>query len=708
MDILPPKVRPFTIALLGSPNSGKSSLFNRLTGMKQRVGNYTGVTVDRKVGSFKIANGQTAQLIDLPGTYSLYPNSEDERVTCDILRNRYNPDFPDLVLVVCDSTQLKRSLVLATQALDLGIPVIVVLNMSDLLAKEALDIQTDLLSQRLEAPVVAVSALTGQGIAELIAIVSPNIQPAQKHIFNPPLDLAYLAEDIKSCLKTDNDYLAFQALLQPDEFSELSESCRVSIRKKVKLQQVPLFISDEMLQRHDKTEAICDTVLKQAPTESERLTNRIDQVVLHKIGGYLIFGAILLLVFQAIFSWASYPMDIIEGIFNSLAAFIHATLPANWLVDLVADGIIAGLGGIAVFVPQIALLFFFIALLEETGYMARVTFLMDRLMRPFGFSGRSLVPLIGGMACAVPSIMAARTIANKQERMIAIMVTPLMSCSARIPIYTLIIGMFVPATAVLGIFTLQGVAMMGMYFLGFMMALVSALVLKKVLRYNTSDIYVAEMPIYRMPRWNNIAITIYQKCKAFVTEAGKVIIVVSVILWFAASFGPPQKMSQIEQHFTEQIAANPSQKATLSTAEKTAKLEASYAGIFGRAIEPLIRPLGFDWKIGIALLTSFAAREVFVGTMATLYSVDDADEDAQTLTLRQKMQAEINPKTNKPTYTPAVGFALLVFYAFAMQCMSTLAITKRETGSWKWVFLMLGYMTVLAYVAAWIVYVAMR
>ncbi|MBK9460010.1 MAG: ferrous iron transport protein B [Sphingobacteriales bacterium] len=556
----PSKVRPFTIALLGSPNSGKSSLFNRLTGMKQRVGNYTGVTVERKIGRFKTTDGQIAQLIDLPGTYSLYPNSDDERVTCETLRNRHNPDFPDLVLVVCDATQLQRSIVLATQALDLEIPIIVVLNMSDILAKESLNIQTDLLSQRLDVPVVALSALTGQGIDQLIATISPNIAPAKKHIFVPPPDLAYLAEDIKSCLKTDNDYLAFQALLQPDEFLELSESCRLSIRQKVKKQQIPLFISDEMLQRHDKTEAICDTVLKQAPTESEKRTNQIDAIVLHKIGGYLIFIAILLLVFQAIFSWASYPMDWIEGIFNTLADWLHANLPATWLTSLLADGIVAGLGGIAIFVPQIALLFFFIALLEETGYMARVMFLMDRLMRPFGFSGRSLVPLIGGMACAVPSIMAARTIANKQERMIAIMVTPLMSCSARIPIYALIIGMFVPATAVLGIFTLQGIAMMGMYLLGFVMALVSALVLKKVLRYNMSDIYVAEMPIYRMPRWENIALLIYQKCKAFVVEAGKVIIVISVILWFAASFGPPKKMSEIEQRYTTQIAANPAQK----------------------------------------------------------------------------------------------------------------------------------------------------
>jgi ferrous iron transport protein B len=698
----PTPVRPFTIALLGNPNCGKSSLFNRLTGLNQRVGNYPGVTVDRKSGAFRTQKGEIATLIDLPGTYSLYPNSQDERVVADILRHQQHQDYPDLLIMVCDATQLQRSLVLASQALDLGLPTIIVLNMIDILAKESLNIQTELLEQRLKTKVIAISARTGEGIVELQNHIDRNIEAVNTPIFVPPPDLGHLATSIKSCLHTNNDYLAFQALLQPDDFAQLTENCRKDIRKKVSPDQIPLFIADEMLLRHDKVAAICDNVLTHAPTYSEQMTNRIDKVVLHPIGGYFLFGAILLLVFQAIFSWAAYPMDIIEGFFGTLSETMHQNLPNNLFTKLLADGIVAGIGGIAVFVPQIALLFFFIALLEESGYMSRIMFLMDSLLRPFGLSGRSLVPLIGGMACAVPSIMTARTIPNRHERLIAIMVTPLMSCSARIPIYVLIIGMFVPATPIVGIFTLQGIAMMGMYVLGFVTALVSALVFKTLLRYNTNSLYVNEMPIYRMPRWRNVAVVIYQKCRSFVMEAGKVILIISIVLWLAASFGPPVQMRSITQKYEQQIAQQPQQAAHLTKLMETEKLQHSYAGIFGRTIEPIIAPLGFDWKIGIALLTSFAAREVFVGTMATLYSVEPDDENPQLL--RQKMQAEINPRTNQPTYTPAVGFALLVFYAFAMQCMSTLAIVKRETNAWKWVLLMLGYMTGLAYVAAWLVF----
>lgn len=698
----PTPVRPFTVALLGNPNCGKSSLFNRLTGLNQRVGNYPGVTVDRKSGAFRTSKGEIATLIDLPGTYSLYPNSQDERVVADILRHEQHPDYPDLLIMVCDATQLQRSLVLASQALDLGLPTIIVVNMIDILAKESLNIQTELLEQRLKTRVIAISARTGEGIAELQEHIDRNVGAVGMPIFVPPPDLGYLAVGIKSCLHTNNDYLAFQALLQPDDFGQLTENCRKDIRKKVSPEQIPLFIADEMLLRHDKVAAICDNVLTHAPTHSEQMTNYIDRVVLHPIGGYVLFSGILLLVFQAIFSWAAYPMDIIEGFFGSLSEAMHQHLPNSLLTNLLADGIVAGIGGIAVFVPQIALLFFFIALLEESGYMSRVMFLMDSVLRPFGLSGRSLVPLIGGMACAVPSIMTARTIPNRYERIIAIMVTPLMSCSARIPIYVLIIGMFVPATRVIGIFTMQGVAMMGMYLLGFVMALVSALVFKTLLRYNTNSLYVNELPIYRMPHWGNVVLVIYQKCRSFVMEAGKVILVISVVLWLAASFGPPKEMRAIREKYEQQMVEEPQHIVELSKLMETEKLRHSYAGIFGRSIEPIIAPLGFDWKIGIALLTSFAAREVFVGTMATLYSVEADDDNPQLL--REKMQAEINPRTNERTYTPAVGFALLVFYAFAMQCMSTLAIVKRETNSWKWVLLMLGYMTGLAYVSAWFVF----
>lgn len=707
MSVQDKKRRVFTVALLGGPNSGKSSLFNRLTGLQQRIGNFPGVTVEKKVSTFKMENGETAQLIDLPGTYTLYPTGEEERVTCDILRNPQHPDAPDLVVVVCDATQLRRGLVLVGQAMDLGLPVIVALNMNDLLAKEKIAVNTDLLAQKLQTPVVAISALTGQGISRLKSLISPHIDAPTVHIFTPPLDLQASVEEIKNCLHTNNDYRAYQALLQPDSFNDLSEECRINIRKKVPENYAPIFISDEMLLRNDRAEGLAGNILDRMPSASEKLSNRIDDIVLHRVGGYFIFGLILMLVFQAIFTWASYPMDLIDGLFGHLTTWLHNQLPDSWLTNLLADGIVAGIGGIVVFVPQIAFLFFFIALLEESGYMSRVMFLMDRIMRPFGFSGRSLVPLIGGMACAVPSIMMARTIPNRQERLIAILVTPLMSCSARIPIYVLLIGMFVPKTPVLGIITQQGLAMMFMYILGFIMALFSAWVLKKVLRYDTSGIYVAEMPIYRMPRWENISLIIYQKCHSFVTEAGKVILIISIVLWFAASFGPPQKMAAIDDRYDKAINTSPEKQDTLEMQRDAEKLQNSYAGMFGRSIEPLIRPLGFDWKIGIALLTSFAAREVFVGTMATLYSVGEEKGD-DPKKLRERMSSDINPHTGQPTYTPAVGFALLVFYAFAMQCMGTLAITKRETGSWKWAMLMLTYMTILAYLSAWAVYHAIN
>lgn len=701
------KKRFFTVALLGGPNSGKSSLFNRLTGLQQRVGNFPGVTVDKKVGNFKMNNGENAKLIDLPGTYTLYPHSEEERVTCNILKDRQHRDAPDLVIVVCDATQLRRGLVLVGQVLDLGLPIIVALNMNDLLAREKITLNTDLLAQKLQVPVIALSALTGQGIGELKSLISPHSEASPIRVFTPPLDLQRFVEEIKSCLDTTNDYRAYQALLQPNDFAELSETCRASIRQKILPNYVPLFISDEMLLRNDRAEALAANVLAQTPSVSERFSNKVDNIVLHRVGGYFIFGFILFSVFQAIFTWAAYPMDLIDGFFGNLTAWLHDNLPASWFTNLFADGIVAGIGGIVVFVPQIAFLFFFIALLEESGYMSRVMFLMDRLMRPFGFSGRSLVPLIGGMACAVPSIMMTRTIPNRQERLIAIMVTPLMSCSARIPIYVLLIGMFVPQTPVLGIVTLQGLAMMFMYVLGFITALFSAWVLKKILGYHNSGIYVSEMPIYRMPRWGNIWLLIYQKCRSFVTEAGKIILIISVVLWLAASFGPPQKMNSIDEKYDMAINANPEQHEILENKRAGEKMQASYAGLFGRTIEPIIRPLGFDWKIGIALLTSFAAREVFVGTMATLYSVG-ADDEENPKKLREVMAADINPNTGQPTYTPAVGFALLVFYAFAMQCMSTLAIAKRETGSWKWTIIMLVYMTLLAYVAAWVVYRAVN
>lgn len=690
------------IALLGNPNSGKSSLFNRLTGLQQRVGNFPGVTVERRTGTLTLPNATNTTLIDLPGVYSLYPSGEEERVACQILRHPSHSDYPDLLLTVVDATQLQRGLVLLSQVIDLGIPTVLVLNMSDLLAKDKVVIDTALLAQKLQIPVISISALTGEGLNELKKMLEKNITPTQQRIFTPPPDFQYLVEETKQTLQMSGNYATFQALMRPDEFLGLKPEQNQYIKQRISPQQASLYISDEMLLRHDRMDALRRQVISHLPSSSEKLSNYIDRILVHRVWGYLIFGAILLLVFQAIFSWASYPMDAIDYAFGQLSSYLKNTLPSSLLTDLLADGIVTGIGGIVIFVPQIALLFFFIALLEESGYMSRIIFLLDRLMRPFGFSGRAIVPLVGGMACAVPSIMMARSIPNPKERLIAIMVTPLMSCSARVPIYVLLIGMFVPPTAVWGIFTLQGLAMTGMYVLGFVMALASAFVFKKVLRHQDSGIYIAEMPIYRMPRWKNIALIIYQKCSSFVLEAGKIILVISIILWAAVSFAPSGNFAAIDQRYDALLTQIQADTSAVELQRNAEKIQASYAGMFGKAIEPLIAPLGFDWKIGIALLTSFAAREVFVGSMATIYGASSADDNPQTLL--QQMRNDRHPITGKPIYTPATALSLILFYAFAMQCMSTLAVTRRETGSWKWSLIMIAYMTALAYVAAWLGY----
>lgn len=692
---------PRTIAIIGNPNSGKTSLFNALTGLNQKVGNFPGVTVERKSADLTLPGGEQAILVDVPGTYSLYPTADDERTACEILRSHEHPDHPDVLIVVADATQLKRSLLLATQCIDLGIPVVVAVNMVDMLEADGAIFKHETLAKRLGVPVVPTSARKARGIQELKNTLAAQIKPARS-IMAVPQGFAPMLSRLKAELRTENDYLAYQALLRPEEFTQLAPELGRQLQAEASISSPDDLISNEMLVRYDRIDGILEGVLVQNPSAAESRTQRIDNVLLHRVWGYGIFMLVLLVVFQAIFSWAEYPMNLIEDSFGATGEWLKNMLPDMWWARLFVDGIWAGIGGIIVFVPQIALMALFISLLEESGYMSRVIFLMDRLMRPFGFSGRAMVPLIGGMACAIPAVMATRSIPNAKERLIAILVTPLMSCSARLPVYILLIGLFVPDTPVFGFFTLQGVTMLGLYVLGFCMALVAAAVFKGVLKHRQDGVFVVELPVYRQPRWKNLGINVYQKCSAFVVGAGKIIILISVVLWAMASYAPGNRMAEIDAHYAQLKAQPNADIAALDRMRESAQLQASYAGVVGKAIEPAIAPLGFDWKIGISLLTSFAAREVFVGTMATLYSADDAEENPEGL--RAKMRAERNPETGKPTYTPAVAFALLVFYAFAMQCMSTLAIVRRETGAWKWVWVMLIYLTALAYGAAWITY----
>lgn len=693
------------VALIGNPNSGKTSLFNILTGLNQKVGNFAGVTVERKAATLHLDKKNPITLIDLPGTNSLYPSSEDEAVACEILRDHHHEDHPDLTLVVVDATQLKRGLLLVSQLIDLGIPVAVVLNMIDLVEKSGNHISAPKLSQLLGVPVIQTSALKKQGLGDLKNLLKQDIPASPKRFLTIPPGFRSALDEIKPLLETEQDYLAYQAFLLPEQFSRISKEVGQRLQQEAGLEESQRLISNELLVRFDRLDNIEKNVTQKLSSPGLKFTNQVDKVLTHPIWGYAIFLGILFLVFQALFSWASYPMDAIDAGFGSLTGWLEEKLPAHWTTDLLTNGILAGLGGIVIFVPQIAFLFFFISILEESGYMSRVVFLMDRIMRPFGLSGKSVIPLIGGMACAIPSIMMARSISSRQERLITILVTPLMSCSARIPVYVLLIALFVPEDQVLGLFNLQGVVMMGFYLLGFFAALAFAWIFKMVLKYTKPAVFVTELPIYRMPRWESVGMTIYQKSRTFVVEAGKVILLISIVLWFLASYGPSQKMEEVESTYSPQLAEVENNEAltdSLTQIYNAAKLQNSYAGHIGKFIEPAIKPLGFDWKIGISLLTSFAAREVFVGTMATIYSVGDGEANMDSLL--ERLRNERDPKTGKPVYGTATAISLLVFFAFAMQCMSTLAITWKETGGWKWPLVMVSYLTALAYLASLVVY----
>lgn len=692
------------IALIGNPNSGKSSLFNALTGMNQKVGNFPGVTVDRKVGKFRLEGGKDATLIDLPGTYSLYPQSEDERIACEIVHNTKHTDFADAWVVVADATQMRRSLLLCTQMIDLNLPVILVVNMIDLVQNVEERINFSALAKNLGIPVIPVSAKTQTGISTLKKALSQPISPSKNTFFQIPDSFLASIQKIQNHFALPSPYAAYQLWVARDSFSHFEPKDFATYFSNIAIQPDKRLISNEMAVRYDRIDTLLENAAPSQETYAEKWTERLDKVFLHRIGGYVFFLAILWVIFQLLFSVAELPMGWIESGISWVQSLVHHLLPTHFLTDLLVEGLIEGIKNVVVFVPQIAFLFFFVALLEETGYMSRVVFLMDKIMRPFGFSGRSVIPLIGGMACAVPSIMMARTIPNRTERLITIMVTPLMSCSARIPVYVLLVGLFVPEQSVLwGLINLKGLVMLGLYLLGFFMALLAAWVFKIVLKYKSDGIFVSEMPVYRSPRWQNVGLTIWQKSWAFVSEAGKMIVVISMVLWLLKSFAPAGKFEAAEQKYATLMENAPAQKDSLTTALQSEKLAVSYAGMFGKVIEPVIRPLGFDWKIGIALLTSFAAREVFVGTMATIYSVDDYDEE-NPKTLREKISTDINPLTGKPQYSVPVSLALVIFYAFAMQCMSTLAATKRETGTWKWAAVMLLYLTGLAYLAAWLTY----
>jgi len=699
--------RPYTIALVGNPNSGKSSLFNALTGLNQKVGNFPGVTVDKKTGVSKISDTLTAHVIDLPGTYSLYPKSADEQVTYEVLLNQKNADKPDLILVIADASNLKRNLLFCTQIMDLKIPVVIALTMMDIAKQKGITIDPEGLQRIVGVPIVAINPRRNKGIAALkkaITGIQQNMPPILADFIDVTAITGKWLKEIKPLCGLNSDYAALHVACNYTELKYINTAQRIQIAAllgenkfyKSKIQ------AEEIMQRYKKIDTIMhDCVTTESPAQRLVMSDRIDKTLLHPVWGNIILLTVLFILFQSIFWLASYPMNWVEQGFAFTGDWLGALMAPGLFKDLIINGVLAGISGIAVFVPQIMILFGLITILEDSGYMARISFLTDRIMRTAGLNGRSVMPLISGMACAVPAIMAARTIQNRKERLITIMITPLMSCSARLPVYTMLIALVIPDKSLFGFLNLQGLVLMGLYLLGFFMALLVAKVMNYIIKTKERTFFLMELPVYRAPRWKNVGITMIQKGKLFIKDVGKVIVVLSLILWALAAFGPPARMQAVEEKYAALERIHPEQRVTLERLHATEKLEHSFAGIMGHAIEPVIRPLGYDWKIGIALITTFAAREVFVGTMATLYSVGDAE--AGKTTLHEKMR-DAKRDDGTPVYTLAAGLSLLIFYVFAMQCMSTLAIVKRETRSWKYPVIQFIYMSGIAYLGALLVY----
>ncbi len=733
--------KSINVALIGNPNTGKTSVFNQLTGLKQKVGNYPGITVEKKEGICKLPRGVKAHILDLPGTYSLNTTSLDESVAVELLLNKNDKDFPDVAVVITDVENLKRNLLLFTQIKDLRIPSILVINMADRMSRKGISLDIPLLEEQLNTKIALVSTRNGTGVERIKELIADYKSLST----TPNVDTKIIApeyfERLKETFPKEDLYKLWLVITQDVNFTPI---------EKILTKNTSSFVTKTKseLKRLQQKETILryqfiNGVLKQAykvdANAAKGFRATLDKILTHKVFGYVIFFLILLTIFQAIYDWSSYPMDFIDEFFVFGSEWVKATLPPGQFTNLIAEGILTGIGGIVIFIPQIAFLFLFISLLEETGYMSRVVFLMDRLMRPFGLSGKSIVPLISGTACAIPAVMATRTIENWKERLITILVTPFTTCSARLPVYLIIIALVIPEGRFLGL-SYQALTLMLLYLIGFGAAIISAMILNKILKIKTKSFFVVEMPNYKLPLLKNVAYTVLEKTKSFVFGAGKIILAISIILWFLGSNGFSDEFENAEDLVKERIAKEGFTDYNTSNMDNTIasyqvslqenqissiavqdsvvrkrqllneralnqeissyKLENSYMGYMGKAIEPIVKPLGYDWKIGIAVLTSFAAREVFVGTLATIYSVGSDEEE----TIKNRMSAEVNTFTKKPLFNMASGISLLLFYAFAMQCMSTLAVVKRETNTWKWPAAQLVFMSIFAYIVALIAY----
>ncbi|PCJ98937.1 MAG: ferrous iron transport protein B [Flavobacteriaceae bacterium] len=739
--------KQINVALIGNPNTGKTSVFNKLTGLNQKVGNYPGITVEKKQGVCKLPRGLKAHIIDLPGTYSLNTTSLDESVVVELLLNKNDKDFPDVAVVISDVENLKRNLLLFTQIKDLRIPTLLVINMADRMSKKGITLDIPLLEKKLDTKIALVSTRKGTGIAELKSLISDY----RNLSVTPNIDTSVIApeyfEQLKKTFPNQDLYKLWLVITQDVNFTsidkkQIDDASSITTKSKVALKKLQ---HKETVLRYQFINSFLKKGYEVDLNAAKGFRASLDKILTHKIFGYLIFFVILLTMFQAIYDWSGYPMDFIEASFAFATEWVKNTLPPGVLTNLIAEGILAGIGGIVIFVPQIAFLFLFIALLEETGYMSRVVFLMDRLMRPLGLSGKSVVPLISGTACAIPAIMATRTIENWKERLITILVTPFTTCSARLPVYLIIIELVIPEDRFLGL-SYQALTLMLLYLIGFAAAIVSAMILNKILKIRSKSFFVIEMPNYKLPLFKNVAITVLEKTKSFVWGAGKIILAISIVLWFLGSNGFSEEFNDAENIvknkiktqglsdynktnienkllvYKENLQDSMAKKAYAINTKAVSdsldqrklalienaqneeiasyKLENSYIGYMGKAIEPIVKPLGYDWKIGIALITSFAAREVFVGTLATIYSVGSDEQE----TITNRMAAEVNADTKKPLFNLASGISIMLFYAFAMQCMGTLAIVKRETNSWKWPVLQLVLMSGFAYIVALMAY----
>lgn len=728
------------VALIGNPNTGKTSVFNQLTGLNQKVGNYPGITVEKKEGICKLPRGVKAHILDLPGTYSLNTTSLDESLVVELLLNKNDKDYPDVAVVISDVENLKRNLFLFTQIKDLKIPTILVINMADRMSRKGISLDVAAMERKLDTKIALVSTRKGQGIGRLKELIADFKSLSVK----PNVDAKRISpeyfERLQRTFPNEDLYKLWLVITQdvnfmPIEKKQIQDASDFTTKSKEELKKLQ---HKETVLRYQLINNTLKETYKVDFLAAKGLRASLDKILTHKIFGYLIFFVILLTIFQAIFDWSSYPQDFIDAKFALVSEWIKNTLPPGIFTDLLSEGIIAGIGGIVIFIPQIAFLFLFISLLEESGYMSRVVFLMDRVMRPFGLSGKSVVPLMSGTACAIPAVMATRTIENWKERLITILVTPFTTCSARLPVYLILIALVIPKGTFMGL-SYQALTLMLLYLIGFGMAIFSAMVLHKILKIKSRSLFMVEMPTYRLPLIKNVAYTVLEKTKSFVFGAGKIILAISIVLWFLGSSGHSDDFKNAERIVSERIEAE-----GLSTYSKnyiqnnvdayrasalaegmsptvlqdslniltenlkerakaqeiaSYKLEHSYIGQAGKAFEPVVKPLGYDWKIGIAVLTSFAAREVFVSTLATIYSVGSDEEE----TIKTRMAAELDD-SGRPLFNLASGISLMLFYAFAMQCMSTLAIVKRETNSWKWPMIQLGFMSVFAYIVAFIAY----